>query len=87
MSVRLFVDNLPPATREEDLDQMFSMYGRVETIYLAGEWEASQKALFAFVDMEKQRAAEEAVAGLDQSLLGGRKIKVQISRSELKLAS
>lgn len=87
MTARLYIDNLPPSIREEDLDQMFSMYGRVQYLYLQGEWEAPASSRFAFVDFHTEREATNALEGLRDAVLGGRKINVVLSRTELKLAS
>ena len=86
MTARLYIDNLPPSIREEDLDQMFSMYGRVEYLYLQGEWEASPTSRFAFVDFVTEREAMNALNSTRDMLLGGRKINVVLSRTELKEA-
>jgi RNA recognition motif-containing protein len=87
MTARLYIDNLPPSIREEDLDQMFSMYGRVQYLYLQGEWEASPTSRFAFVDFVTEREATSALEGTRDLVLGGRRINVMLSRTELKLAS
>lgn len=87
MTARLYIDNLPPSIREEDLDQMFSMYGRVEYLYLQGEWEASATSRFAFVDYVTEREAMNALDNMRDMIVGGRKINVVLSRTELKLAS
>jgi cold-inducible RNA-binding protein len=86
MTTRLFIDNLPASIREEDLDQMFSMYGKVQCLYLAGEWESPLAWRFAFIDMEKERDAMNALSGLQDSIIGGKKVRIVLSRTELQQA-
>ena len=80
MSARLFVDNLPSLVREKDIEEMFSMYGAVLSVYLAGAWETQSGSTFAFVDMYNAREAEHAVRHIHNSSLGGRTISVMLSR-------
>lgn len=80
MNARLFVDNLPPTVRESDIEEMFSMYGAVVSVYLAGAWEIRSKSTFALIDMHSVSEAELAIRHIDKSSIGGRTINVMLSR-------
>lgn len=58
----VFCGNFEYDTRQADLERMFSRYGRVERV--------DMKSGFAFVYMEDERDAEDAIQGLDHTEFG-----------------
>mmetsp|Transcript_57429 Transcript_57429/g.107666 ORF Transcript_57429/g.107666 Transcript_57429/m.107666 type:complete len:137 (-) Transcript_57429:120-530(-) len=74
---RLYVGNLPkerPVERNE-LEEKFEKFGRVVDI-----WVARQPPGFAFVTMDDEKEANEAVKELDGSKVGGERIRVEVSK-------
>eukprot|EP00437_Effrenium_voratum_P017242 CAMPEP_0181457630 /NCGR_PEP_ID=MMETSP1110-20121109/31885_1 /TAXON_ID=174948 /ORGANISM="Symbiodinium sp., Strain CCMP421" /LENGTH=155 /DNA_ID=CAMNT_0023582077 /DNA_START=184 /DNA_END=652 /DNA_ORIENTATION=+ len=74
---RLYVGNLPkerPVERNE-LEEKFEKFGRVVDI-----WVARQPPGFAFVTMDDENEANEAVKELDGSKVGGERIRVEVSK-------
>jgi len=69
---RVYVGRLSSRTRERDLDDVFSKYGRVQSCDL--------KYGYAFVEFEDPRDAEDAVRALDGHNLDGSRIVVEFSR-------
>lgn len=58
----VFCGNFEYDTRQSELERMFSRYGRVERV--------DMKSGFAFVYMEDERDAEDAIQGLDNTEFG-----------------
>mmetsp|Transcript_44254 Transcript_44254/g.71642 ORF Transcript_44254/g.71642 Transcript_44254/m.71642 type:complete len:152 (-) Transcript_44254:127-582(-) len=76
-SARLYVGNLPKdrAVERHELEEAFDKFGRVVDI-----WVARQPPGFAFVTMEEEKDAEEAVKEMDGAKLAGERIKVEVSK-------
>ena len=60
--MRIFVANMPFATREEALAQLFYSYGDVERIQLMTERETGHSRGFGFVEMPDAIQAQAAIA-------------------------
>jgi len=74
MSTNIYVGNLPFSVTAEDIRDLFSAYGTVESVNLITDRETGRLRGFGFVEMSS--GAEEAIAALNQSDLGGRSITV-----------
>ncbi len=78
MSTNIYVGNLPFSATAEEIRDLFSAYGTVESVKLITDRETGRLRGFGFVEMES--GAEEAIAALDQKDLGGRRITVNPAR-------
>lgn len=72
---RMFVGNLASDTREEDLSELFSQYGKVRAVELKRDVFSGQCRGFAFVDMEGHEA-RAAIAGLNGTPFKGKALRV-----------
>ncbi|ESQ43326.1 hypothetical protein EUTSA_v10014293mg [Eutrema salsugineum] len=72
----VFCGNFEYDAREGDLERLFRKYGRVERV--------DMKAGFAFVYMEDERDAEDAIRALDRYEFGrkGRRLRVEWTKNE-----
>ncbi|XP_009139275.1 serine/arginine-rich splicing factor RS40 isoform X1 [Brassica rapa] len=72
----VFCGNFEYDAREGDLERLFRKYGRVERV--------DMKAGFAFVYMENERDADDAIRGLDRIEFGrkGRRLRVEWTKGE-----
>jgi arginine/serine-rich splicing factor 7 len=68
---RLYVGKLSFRTRERDLEDLFSKYGKIITCDL--------KQGYAFVEFDDERDAEDAVRGMDGQEVDGANIIVEAS--------
>ncbi|KAK6061062.1 hypothetical protein COOONC_01274 [Cooperia oncophora] len=73
---RVYVGNLPPDCREKDLEDIFAKYGKIRFVDMKG----TRGPLFAFVEFEDPRDAEDAVRGRDGYDLDGSRIRVEFTR-------
>ncbi|MBX9669179.1 MAG: RNA-binding protein [Candidatus Obscuribacterales bacterium] len=77
---KLFVGNLPFSTSEEDLQKLFEQSGSVSSVSMPLDRETGRKRGFAFVEMETQAQAEQAVKALNGMTIDGRQIAVNASQ-------
>ncbi|XP_029366716.1 non-POU domain-containing octamer-binding protein [Echeneis naucrates] len=70
---RLFVGNLPTGVTEEDIEKLFSKYGKASEIFV------NKERGFGFIRLETRIIAEIARAELDDTLFRGRPIRVRFA--------
>jgi len=75
----IYVGNLPFKTTESELSEYFSSFGAVHDVKLINDRDTGRPKGFGFVRMDDE-AADSAVAALDGSDMGGRKLKINIAR-------
>jgi RNA recognition motif-containing protein len=80
---RMFVRNLAPDTREDDLRTLFSPHGTVRRVEIVFDVFSRKCKGFAFVDMEGHEA-RAAMAALDGRDFMGRPIRVNEEREKVK---
>jgi RNA recognition motif-containing protein len=71
---KLYVGNLSYRTTEDELREVFSVYGDVLSVRII------EGRGFGFVEMESIEAVERAKEGLNETELGGRTIRVDDAR-------
>lgn len=74
----IYVGNLPFSTTEEEVRTMFSAYGAVDNVSLIADRETGRLRGFGFVEMSS--GADEAIAALNQTELGGRRLVVNLAK-------
>ena len=75
MSTDIYVDNLPVDATAVEIRDLFCPYGTVETVHLIKDWETGRLRGFGFVAMTS--GANEAISALNDSELGGSRLKVR----------
>jgi len=79
-NTKLYVGNLSYSVTTDDLKTMFAQFGSVtDAIVLVDKFSGRSKG-FGFVTFETVEQAEAAVAGLNETDQGGRKIVVSFAR-------
>jgi RNA recognition motif-containing protein len=79
MSIDIYVDHLPVDVTTEEIREIFCPYGIVEHVSLIKNRETGRLCGFGFVEMRS--GANEAIAALHDSELGGNRLNVQIPRA------
>jgi RNA recognition motif-containing protein len=77
---KLFVASLPYAATDDDLHAHFAQVGEVISARVARDRDTHRSKGIGFVEMASEALAAEAIACLNDSELGGRRILVQVSR-------
>ncbi len=72
---KIYVGNLPWATTEADLRDLFGSFGTVHSTAVITDRETGRSRGFGFVEMD-QDAADEAISKLDGRDFGGRPLRV-----------
>jgi cold-inducible RNA-binding protein len=76
MNKRLFVGGLPFNTTEDELREVFSKVGVVESVAVITDKFSGRSKGFGFVEMATPEEAEKAIKELNETELGGRKLIV-----------
>jgi RNA recognition motif-containing protein len=75
VSKSIYVGNLPWSATEEQIRNLFSQYGTVNSVNLITDRETGRARGFGFVEMAADAAAG-AIQALDGSSMDGRNLKV-----------
>jgi RNA recognition motif-containing protein len=73
---KLYVGNLAYSVTDEDLKNLFSQSGTVESVMVISDKVSGQSKGFGFVEMADAGGADAAIKSLDGTELKGRNIKV-----------
>jgi len=80
MDVDVYIGNLPSRATEEEIQELFSKAGEVQSVTLIKDRDTGYSRGFAFVEMSTQVEAESAIKMLNGSMLGDRQLKVNLAR-------
>jgi RNA recognition motif-containing protein len=76
MSMKLYVGNLSFNTSSEDLQQLFSQAGTVESANVVEDRDTGRSRGFGFVEMSSKEEGEAAIQKFNGQELGGRALNV-----------
>jgi RNA recognition motif-containing protein len=80
MSVKLYVGNLSFTVTDQELEDLFSQSGHVESTNIITDRDTGRSRGFAFVEMDTREAAESAIQSFNGYELHGRAIIVNEAR-------
>ncbi len=86
MGRKLYVGNLPYTTTEDELRDLFSQAGAVDTVNVVRDNATGRARGFAFVEMATDQEAQAAITELNEFQLGGRGLTVNEARPKPALA-
>jgi RNA recognition motif-containing protein len=76
MGRRLYVGNLPYSTNEDQLNELFSQAGKVESVRVMQDMATGRARGFAFVEMSSDDEAQRAISSFNEYKLEGRALVV-----------
>ncbi|MBM3300542.1 MAG: RNA-binding protein [Deltaproteobacteria bacterium] len=76
MSINIYVGNLSFDTVEDELRDLFTSYGAVESVKIISDQFTGRSRGFGFIQMADREAGMKAIQELDSTDLGGRRLKV-----------
>ncbi len=80
MGRRLYVGNIPFAAGEDQLRELFSQVGSIESAHVVTDRATGRPRGFAFVEMVSEEDASKAISELDQAEFQGRRLAVNEAR-------
>lgn len=80
MGRRLYVGNLPYSATEEELTELFSRAGKVESVRVMRDMATGRARGFAFVEMGSDEDAQKAIAEFHEQQMQGRALVVNEAR-------
>lgn len=81
----LFVCKLNPVTTDDDLEIIFSRFGKIKSCEVIRDKKTGDSLQYAFVEFEEQKACEDAYFKMDNVLIDDRRIHVDFSQSVAKV--
>ena len=80
MGRKLYVGNIPYASGEEDLRELFGKIGTVESVNIPTDMATGRPRGFAFVEMSAEEEATKAITELNQTEFQGRRLTINEAR-------
>ncbi|XP_018805056.1 PREDICTED: peptidyl-prolyl cis-trans isomerase-like 4 isoform X2 [Bactrocera latifrons] len=81
----LFVCKLNPVTTDDDLEIIFSRFGKVKNCEVIRDKKTGDSLQYAFVEFDDQKSCEAAYFKMDNVLIDDRRIHVDFSQSVAKV--
>jgi len=82
MGSKIYVGGLPYSTTEEELSQLFSAHGAVQSARIIMDKFTGKSRGFGFVEMATDEEAKAAITALNATQLGGRTLTVNEARPQ-----
>jgi RNA recognition motif-containing protein len=82
--MNIYIGQLPYSVTKEELREMFLHFGEVSSLNLIMDKHSGQSKGFGFIEMPNNSEADQAIKGLNKSMLKGREIKVNQSEERRK---
>ena len=82
MATKLYVGNLPYSAKEDGLKSHFESAGPVTSVKIIIDRETGRSKGFAFIEMESEEAAKNAVSTLDGQEFDGRSLRVSEAKPQ-----
>ena len=80
MDVKLYVGNMSYNTTEDDLRELFSQAGTVNSVALIKDRATGMSKGFAFIEMDSQASAQKAITMFNEYMISERQLAVSFAR-------
>ena len=80
MGAKLYVGNLTYSMTNESLQELFQEYGDVRSAQVIQDRDTGRSKGFGFVEMSDSKSAAEAITGLHDKEIDGRRLSVNEAR-------
>lgn len=80
MGLKLYVGNMPYETGEQELQELFSSAGTVDSVNVMRDRDTGRARGFAFVEMANEADAQNAISTLNNYNYNGRNLTVNEAR-------
>ncbi len=76
----IYVGNLPFATTQEELEELFTPFGEIQSARIIMDRETGRSRGFAFVQMANDADADQAISSLNDQDFNGKNLRVNEAR-------
>ena len=80
MARKLYIGGLSFSTTEDQIREEFAKFGVVESVTVIRDRDSDRSRGFGFVEMSSDPEADEAIKGLNGTMLDGRQITVNYAK-------
>ena len=80
---KIFVGNLAFTANEDEVRSLFELHGAVESVSIVTDRDTGRSRGFAFVEMPDDEEAEQAIAALNGTEMGGRRLNINEARPKV----
>lgn len=80
--MNMYVSNLSFNTRDEELKELFAVFGTVSSAKVITDRVTGQSRGFGFVEMDSDTEANEAMKALDHKEVEGRAMSVTVAKEK-----
>jgi RNA recognition motif-containing protein len=84
MSKKIYVGNIPFKAVEQDIRDLFSEYGEIESLKIIKDKFTGQSKGFGFIEMVNEDDAKKVISSLDGKTFMGKTLKVSEARPQQK---
>jgi len=81
---KMYVGNIPYNASEEDLRELFSEYGEIESLKIMKDQFTDRSKGFGFIEMANEEDAKKAIAALNGKDFKGKSLNVAEARPQQK---
>jgi RNA recognition motif-containing protein len=74
--MNIYIGELPHTITEEELQEMFLQFGKVSSLKLIRDKQSGESKGYGFIQMPDNGEADQAIRGLNRTMLNGWEIKV-----------
>ncbi len=82
--MNIFVSGLPFSLSSDELSQLFSKHGAVDSAKVITDRETGRSRGFGFVEMPNDDEANNAISALNEQEVNGRRISVKVAEERPK---
>jgi RNA recognition motif-containing protein len=84
---KMYVGNIPYNATEEDIRELFSEYGEIDSLKIIQDQFTGQSKGFGFIEMASEEDAKKAMLGLNEKIFMGKSLRIAEARPQQKRQS
>jgi len=82
MVTKIFVGNLNFQMTEDDLENLFSQFGKISELKMIKDFETGRSKGFGFITYSAQQEAELAISSMNGKDIEGRSLRVNLAENK-----
>ena len=82
--MKIFVGNISPEVKEDELEKLFAEFGEVESTEIVFDKLTGESRKFGFIKMPNESEATKAIENINGKNLNGKKLRVNQPRKSIQ---